>query len=234
MRSPHLCLAALLLLAGAGAGAASTAALAVAQPASAPLEPILGFWHYAIQQTGLPTQVGRPLACVRPATLCAAPHAVNTRGRRLTDHRAPPPSALAHHPVTQLAWAVLPAERAGGTAAAPVKYAVQRWPTATMPAPGQPGYLDSLLQLQYERHIADGTWTAVDAGRAPAPAGGEIGGARPFYRVLALASTGQVLAATRPSQAFRAEGQYTGARLAAGACLGCAVRCGAGASPAAT
>lgn len=107
-------------------------------------------------------------------------------------------------PIPQLTWAALPFEGAAA-ATAPVRYAVQRWPSPDMPAPGQRGYLDSLLTISY---AADGEdhYTATD----PAAGASANGGARPFYRVLALASTGEVLAATRPAKPIVVEGECQG------------------------
>lgn len=106
-------------------------------------------------------------------------------------HRAPS--------ISQLTWAALPFE---GATTALVRYAVQRWPTPDIPAPGQHGYLDSLLTISYTPDGED-RYTAAD----PAAGTAANNGARPFYRILALASTSEVLAATRPAQPIVAEGE---------------------------
>lgn len=95
-------------------------------------------------------------------------------------------------PNLQFVWAPLPG---AGTA----RYAVQRWPSRDMPAPGQPGYLDSLLHLQAELDPVDGTYSAA-AGAASADG-------RPFFRVLALDSGGGAMAATRPARAVVTKGE---------------------------
>lgn len=122
---------------------------------------------------------------------------------RLTSTPNPPCPTL-----LQLVWSAVPAAAAGG---ASVRYAVQRWPTADMPAPGERGYLDSLFSAPYDFDAADGSYTAADATvGAAATAGGGGPRRRPFYRILALNSSGAPLAATRPAQAVVAQGEVTG------------------------
>ena len=96
-------------------------------------------------------------------------------------------------------WAALP-----GAEAPPAAYAIQRWPTASMPSPGQDGYLASLVHLEAQLDASEGTYTATDS--SPAAADGR----RPFYRLLALAPSGLPLAATRPSQAAASKGEWPG------------------------
>lgn len=98
-------------------------------------------------------------------------------------------------PPSQLEWALLPAD--DGAAAPAARYAIQRWPQADMPAPGQPYYQTSLLSLRQEYDAAQGTWSATDGG-APRSH---------FYRVLALAADGGLLGATRPSQPSIIQGE---------------------------
>lgn len=98
-------------------------------------------------------------------------------------------------------WAALP-----GGAAAAAHYLVQRWPSADMPFPGQPGYLDSLLRLEFAMNAGEGTFTATDT---LAPAAAASGRAQALhYRVLALGSGGEVLAATRPSSPAISKGEW--------------------------
>lgn len=68
MRSLHLCLAVAALL--LGGGALPTEALSAAGPATTALDPVQGFWHYAIQQAGEPTRVRRWLLACGGAVLC--------------------------------------------------------------------------------------------------------------------------------------------------------------------
>lgn len=114
----------------------------------------------------------------------------------------------------QLVWAPLLDELAAGQS---LKYEMQRWPTSNMPGPGQEGYLDSLLPLQQVLDRAEQTWRATDASLAGNATAGGSGGSR-YYRILALASSGHPLAATRPAQPVVAEGELVVAEGALGGC----------------
>ena len=148
---------------------------------------------------GSPQKLCMPLfAAVGPATFPPSWSAVRPQWSMSTHHSLHPPNHL------QLVWSALPA---GGSAAHPVTasaYTIQRWPSADMPMPGQNGYQSSLQQLQVNADAGTGTFTATD------DSGGGSGGTH-YYRVLALASTGRLLAATAPASAVSERGKQSAA-----------------------
>ena len=104
----------------------------------------------------------------------------------------------------QVVWSALPGDRR--------TYAVQRWPDAATPTPGQPGWESSLLPQAPQPNPADGTLSLMDAhggwsaARAAALGAGSSSSSSglAFYRVLALGGDGGVLAATEAAQPFDA------------------------------
>lgn len=95
----------------------------------------------------------------------------------------------------QVVWSAVPRDRSTPAA---VAYAIQRWPLAVMPEPGEGGYVRSLLAAEPRLDAVHDTYSIVDGG------GGDA--SRPFYRVLALDAGGQVVAATSPSRPAISQG----------------------------
>lgn len=123
----------------------------------------------------------------------------------------PPASVrLAQRRLLQLVWTTLPGDLAPPGDAADVEYVVQRWRSGAMPEPGERDWQESLLPLTKPLAGADDTFTTLDA---DAPAFSSS-----FYRIVALAPSGAVLAATRPAEAVVEQGKSGGCYRGCGHC----------------
>lgn len=96
----------------------------------------------------------------------------------------------------QLVWSRMAADAASP---APTAYVTQRWPTADIPNVGQDGYLDSLVSLDTHLDRSHGTFAATDSPLSD--------GEAQFYRVLALASSGQLIAASKAATPIPSKGE---------------------------